>query len=233
MTVTAPPARGAITAGEPIRLTSVNKTYTTATGPLPVLQDIDLHIETGEFVSLVGPSGCGKSTLLKIIAGLIPFDNGTVHVGEQAPKEGRRDVGFMLQQSVLMPWLSVRENVTLPFAIAREKGGRVGQAMREAIGTGIDVERFVTLAVTAHGGYVEQKKGNLELHLPRKASFREAVLGVGSDRDLVTARFEMPVSGDVLYLSRTHPFVEGLAGYVMDAALDPLLEGVAQGASEP
>ncbi|NLG20029.1 MAG: ABC transporter ATP-binding protein [Actinomycetales bacterium] len=133
MTVTAPPARGAITAGEPIRLTSVNKTYTTATGPLPVLQDIDLHIETGEFVSLVGPSGCGKSTLLKIIAGLIPFDNGTVHVGEQAPKEGRRDVGFMLQQSVLMPWLSVRENVTLPFAIAREKGSHIAPRVEELL----------------------------------------------------------------------------------------------------
>ncbi|NLF64694.1 MAG: DEAD/DEAH box helicase [Chloroflexi bacterium] len=113
-------------------------------------------------------------------------------------------------------------------AIHVDEVAREWQAMREAIGTGIDVERFVTLAVTAHGGYVEQKNGNLELHLPRKASFREAVLGVGSDRDLVTARFEMPVSGDVLYLSRTHPFVEGLAGYVMDAALDPLLEGVAQ-----
>jgi hypothetical protein len=106
---------------------------------------------------------------------------------------------------------------------------REWQAMRAAIGTGIDVERFTTLAVTAHGGFVEQRDGNLELHLPGKASFREAVLGVGNgDRDVVRARFEMPVSDDALYLSRTHPFVEGLAGYVMDAALDPLLEGVAQ-----
>jgi hypothetical protein len=69
----------------------------------------------------------------------------------------------------------------------------------------------------------------LELHLPGKASFREAVTGVGnSDADIIKARFEMPVPDGVIYLSRTHPIVEGLAGYVMDAALDPLLDGVAK-----
>lgn len=108
--------------------------------------------------------------------------------------------------------------------VAREWG-----AMREAIGAGVDVERFTNMAITAHGGFVEKKNGRLELHLPGKASFREAVTGVGnSDTDMVKARFEMPVPDDVVYLSRTHPFVEGLAGYVMDAALDPLLDGVAR-----
>jgi hypothetical protein len=102
---------------------------------------------------------------------------------------------------------------------------REWQAMREAIGSGIDVERFTRMAITAHGGFVEQKDGALELHLPNKASFREAVTGVGNnDVDVVKARFEMPVPDGVVYLSRTHPFVEGLAGYVMDAALDPLLD---------
>jgi superfamily II DNA or RNA helicase len=106
---------------------------------------------------------------------------------------------------------------------------REWQAMREAIGSGIDVERFTRMAVTAHGGFVEQKDGALELHLPNKASFREAVTGVGNnDVDVVKARFEMPVPDGVVYLSRTHPFIEGLAGYVMDAALDPLLDGVAR-----
>ncbi len=108
-------------AGETISLSGVSKTYETAKGPLPVLRDIDLEIEAGQFVSFVGPSGCGKSTLLKIIAGLVKHDTGSVSVGDQAPKEGRQDIGFMLQHSVLMPWLNVRKNVELPFVIARCK----------------------------------------------------------------------------------------------------------------
>ncbi len=90
-------------AGEAITLSGVSKSYVTAKGRLPVLEDIDLDIRAGEFVSLVGPSGCGKSTLLKIIAGLVGYDEGTVTVGDRAPREGRDDIGFMLQQSVLMP----------------------------------------------------------------------------------------------------------------------------------
>jgi len=107
--------------GETITLRGVDKTYQTASGPLPVLSGIDLEIEAGQFVSFVGPSGCGKSTLLKIIAGLVTYDTGEVSVGGQKPREGRQDIGFMLQQSVLMPWLNVAKNVELPFVIARRR----------------------------------------------------------------------------------------------------------------
>lgn len=106
---------------EPISLRRVCKAYSTPTGPRTVLENIDLTIEAGEFVALVGPSGCGKSTLLKIVAGLVAYESGDIRIGESRPREGRRDIGLMLQQSVLMPWLSVRENVALPFAIAKRK----------------------------------------------------------------------------------------------------------------
>ncbi len=119
--------------GETISLRGVNKTYQTAKGPLPVLDGIDLEIGAGEFVSFVGPSGCGKSTLLKIIAGLVSYDTGDVSVGGQTPREGRQDIGFMLQQSVLMPWLDVRSNVELPFVIARRKDGRTAGRIDELL----------------------------------------------------------------------------------------------------
>jgi NitT/TauT family transport system ATP-binding protein len=125
-------APAAVAAGEPITLRGVNKTYATASGPLPVLRDVSFEVRAGEFISLVGPSGCGKSTLLKLIAGLIPFD-GHVGVGDQAPREGRRDVGFMLQQSVLMPWRTVRENVELPFVIAKDRGPHVARRVDELL----------------------------------------------------------------------------------------------------
>ncbi len=123
----------ASTTGETIRLAGVSKTYETASGPLPVLRDINLQVEAGEFISFVGPSGCGKSTLLKIIAGLVSYDTGTVEVGDQKPKAGREDIGFMLQQSVLMPWLNVSKNVELPFVIARRQDASTSRRVEELL----------------------------------------------------------------------------------------------------
>lgn len=101
---------------------------------------------------------------------------------------------------------------------------REWQAVREAIGTGVDVQRFVTEVVQIHGGSVSRKNGDLEVRLPNRAAVREAC----GNREGFAARFELPVSDKVLCLTRTHPIVEGLAAYVMDTALDPLLEGVAR-----
>ncbi len=99
------------------------------------------------------------------------------------------------------------------------------EAVQAAIGTGVDVQRFMQEAVTAHGGTVGQGVNlSYEIHLPNKTAIREACGDVGT----FTARFELPVSDDMIYLNRTHPIVEGLASYVMDAALDPLLQGVAR-----
>ena len=130
MTVT---AEAPSVAGESIVIRGLSKTYVTATGRTPVLGGIDLTIEPGELIALVGPSGCGKSTILKILAGLIPFDDGSVEVGGQEPREGRRDVGFMLQQAVLMPWRSVAGNVRLPFDLDGRKGPDVTARVSELI----------------------------------------------------------------------------------------------------
>lgn len=101
---------------------------------------------------------------------------------------------------------------------------REWQAVREAIGTAVDVERFVGDMVRAHGGHIHRQQGHTEIRLPDRAALRELVGG----RDKVTARFVLPVPEQVAYLSRTHPIVEGLAAYTIDTALDPLLDGVAK-----
>ena len=101
-------------------------------------------------------------------------------------------------------------------------------AMRDAIGTGVDVAQFMRRAVTVYGGFVETKGDTQHFHLPPKAALREAVFGVGSsEQDSFKAKFELPVPDGIHYLSRTHPMVAGLASYVMDAALDPLVDGAA------
>jgi sulfonate transport system ATP-binding protein len=86
-----------------IRIDRLGKRF--GAGPL-VLDDVNLSIETGEFVCLLGASGCGKSTLLNLIAGLDRPTTGSIDV----PNEG---AAVMFQESALMPWLTARQNVEL------------------------------------------------------------------------------------------------------------------------
>lgn len=95
-----------------IRLQDVTKIYRTQENDLVhALENIDLSVAENEFVTLVGPSGCGKSTLLKLVSGLIPVTQGTIHVRSQEVKEPFSDVGFVFQHPVLLPWRTVLENV--------------------------------------------------------------------------------------------------------------------------
>jgi NitT/TauT family transport system ATP-binding protein len=113
-------AHGPVAVGEPmIRIGGLDKTYETNDGPLEALRGVDLDVRPGEFVSLVGPSGCGKSTLLHCIAGLVPFDAGTLTVAGSPARAGRVDIGIMLQSPVLFPWRTVINNVLLPAEVLK------------------------------------------------------------------------------------------------------------------
>ncbi len=84
-------------------------------GGVTALQDIDLRLETGEFVAILGPSGCGKSTLLRIAAGLTPPSSGKIAWDiPQAPG----NVGVVFQEPTLMPWATACKNVEAPLRIA-------------------------------------------------------------------------------------------------------------------
>lgn len=82
--------------------------------PAVVLQDIQLTIPEGQFVSLLGPSGCGKSTLLSIIAGLNKPTSGSLFLGEEKITKPSPDKGVVFQEAALFPWLNVLENVMFP-----------------------------------------------------------------------------------------------------------------------
>ena len=93
--------------------------YAAADAPVHALQEIDLAIAPGEFVSLIGPSGCGKTTLLRVIADLEPISAGAVQVNGMSPREARqaRAYGYVFQAPALFPWRNVLANVMLPLQI--------------------------------------------------------------------------------------------------------------------
>ncbi len=82
-------------------------------GDLSVLQDINLAIQSGEFISVVGPSGCGKTTFLRIVAGLEPATSGTLRIDGKpiAGPSGNR--GFVFQNDSLLPWRTVLANALI------------------------------------------------------------------------------------------------------------------------
>jgi len=88
---------------------------------LVALDDIELTIEPGTFVSIIGPSGCGKSTLLRLISGQEAADAGKITVCGLTPREAAeaKAFGFVPQSPALLPWLSVLGNVTLPHKVNR------------------------------------------------------------------------------------------------------------------
>lgn len=81
-------------------------------GAEPILQDLSLTVEPGEFVAVVGPSGCGKSTLFQLLAGLVQPQSGQVRVGSKLV-EGPGQVALMPQRDALLTWRTVRENGAL------------------------------------------------------------------------------------------------------------------------
>ncbi|MDP7723667.1 ABC transporter ATP-binding protein [Mycobacterium sp. TY814] len=85
-----------------------------------VLNDIDLTIDDGDFLAILGRSGSGKSTLLRVIAGLETLTTGTVE-WSSANGVARPHTGVVFQQALLMPWLTVRENVAIAGRFAANK----------------------------------------------------------------------------------------------------------------
>jgi len=91
----------------------LQKSFPGADGPLVVVENFNLSVQQGEFVSLIGHSGCGKSTVLSIVAGLTQSSAGTVILGGREITAPGPDRGVVFQTPCLFPWMTVLENVTL------------------------------------------------------------------------------------------------------------------------
>lgn len=129
-----------------ITLKEVNKIYRTDEVETQALENVNIEIEKGEFVSIMGPSGCGKSTLLNIIGLLDTPTSGTVEIAGHMIDKGMKDselaafrnhnLGFVFQSFHLIPSLNVTDNIELPLIYRRglsdsERKARVRQVLEK------------------------------------------------------------------------------------------------------
>lgn len=115
-----------------IEVTHVSLAYTSIA--TPELHDIQLNIENGELVSIVGPSGCGKSSLLRMIAGVLEPTSGQIVISGKERERNWAELSFVPQDSLLLPWRTVLDNVCLPLELNRNTNHQtIQQKAREAL----------------------------------------------------------------------------------------------------
>ncbi len=115
-------------------LKDVSKVYANGT---VALQNLDLTVGEGQFVSLVGPSGCGKSTVLRMVAGLGKMSSGSLYWGGSSQQR----LAFVFQEAALMPWATVEENVRLPLKLSGVSRVAATTSVAEAIAL-VDLKGF-------------------------------------------------------------------------------------------
>lgn len=129
-----------------IRMHDLKKVYRTSDVETTALNNVNVEVESGEFIAVMGPSGCGKSTLLNVLGMLDTPDDGSYEfAGEDVASYGesrladirKQNIGFIFQSFNLVDELTVAENVTLPLLYQRvpphERAERVG-AVLEKVG---------------------------------------------------------------------------------------------------
>ncbi|MDF1751825.1 MAG: ABC transporter ATP-binding protein [Verrucomicrobiales bacterium] len=118
-----------------IELNNVSIGFGSGTARAEVLEDVNLHIEKGEFVALLGYSGTGKSTIMSLIAGLVQPDRGEVIVNGKKVDGPSPDRGLVFQNYSLLPWLDVYDNVALAVneVYGNDSSAEKDKRIREAV----------------------------------------------------------------------------------------------------
>jgi sulfonate transport system ATP-binding protein len=140
-----------------LKINRLNKVFTLGDGEVQALKDINLEVNTGEFISIVGASGCGKSTLLRIISGLDSLTDGAITCDGAKISGPSNDCGLVFQEARLFPWLTVVENIA--FGISRENRGRLSKSEQQDL-----VQKYLTLVNLEGFGnaYPHQLSGGMQ-----------------------------------------------------------------------
>jgi ABC-type sugar transport system ATPase subunit len=120
-----------------VTLTNISKRF----GSVLACDDINLHVDDGQFISMLGPSGCGKSTLLNVIAGLEEMTSGEIKIGERVVNNlgpFERDIAMVFQNYALYPHMTVAENIGFSLRLRKRPAQEVQQRV-------MDVARMLEL----------------------------------------------------------------------------------------
>jgi len=104
-----------------LEVKNVSKKYQNKEGEILALQNINLRVNRGEFVSIIGPSGCGKSTLLSIIAGLEEKTEGKIYIEGEETTGISSKIGYMLQRDCLLEWRTILSNTLFGLEVKKKK----------------------------------------------------------------------------------------------------------------
>ncbi|MGO4500614.1 ABC transporter ATP-binding protein [Paenibacillus sp. 2RAB27] len=147
-----------------LKLSGIRHVFPNKKGHVSVLADIHLHVEQGEFVSIIGPSGSGKSTLFHIIGGLVQPTSGEVWLDGEKVTGKKGLISYMPQQPALFPWRSIEENVALGQEVAGESRNSAIAKARE------------WLPKVGLGGYERELPHVLSGGMQQRVSFLRALL---------------------------------------------------------
>ena len=139
-----------------IVLEGVTKVYA---GDVVAVRDVDLTIESGEFMVLVGPSGCGKSTLLRMIAGLEEVTEGHVFIGDRdvtdlSPRH--RDIAMVFQNYALYPHMTVRKNLAYGLKVRKTPSAEISRRV-DAVARMLGLEDYLDRRPAALSGGQRQR----------------------------------------------------------------------------
>ncbi|MCR5703689.1 MAG: ABC transporter ATP-binding protein [Eubacterium sp.] len=148
-----------------IKIEHVSKSFDNPDGTvLKALNDVNLTIKPGSFVSLIGPSGCGKTTLLRAISGLNLADEGVIKVDDEPVTKPGHERGFAFQQANLYPWLTIEKNISFGL-----KARGIYKAKKEDVDTYIDMVGLKGF----ENAYPHQLSGGMN----QRASLARALVG--------------------------------------------------------
>jgi iron(III) transport system ATP-binding protein len=142
-------------------LEKVSRTF----GDFIAVNEVDLRVNEGEFVTLLGPSGCGKTTTLRMIAGLEQNTGGRISLGNEVVSDAasgvfvpseRRRLGMVFQSYAIWPHMTVFENVAYPLRVRRRPAAEIRHLVTEALRL-VEMERFAERPAPALSGGQQQR----------------------------------------------------------------------------